>query len=79
MKQVKEELQKHSFRIYLHLEGHNFTWEECDFLLEGETALPILELLEGHKCEYGKHGRGLRKRKSDTFTLRKAKRLLTTV
>ena len=79
MKQVKEELQKHSFRIHLSFEGRYFIYEECEFLLEGETALPILELLEGHKCEYGKHGRGLRKRKSDTFTLRKAKRLLTTV
>ena len=79
MKQVKEELQKHSFRIHVSFEGHNFVYEECEFLLEGETALPLLELLEGHKCEYGKYAKGLRKRKSDTFTLRKAKRLLTTV
>lgn len=79
MKQAKEELQQHHFRIRLYLEGHHFTWEECDFLLDGETALPILELLEGNKCEYGRSRKWTRKRKSDTFTLRKAKRLLTTV
>ena len=79
MEKVKEELQQHSFCIRIHMEGYSFTWEGCDFSLEGESALPILELLEGHKCEYGKYPRGIRKRKSDTFTMRKAKRLMTTV
>ena len=78
MEKVKEELQQHNFRIRIHKEGYSDSWEGCDFLLEGESALPILELLEGHKCEYGKYSKRLRKRKSDTFTMRKAKRLITT-